>query len=336
MSKHTVALIGFGYWGPNVARNWNNNKRVKLKYICDLKKDRLAAVQLQYPYTEAINDYNKALEDKEVNIVSIATPIKTHYQVALDALLAGKHVLVEKPITTIVAEAEHLQQVASQNNLTIMVGHTFLYSPPVLKIKQYLEDGIIGELDFIQLTRINLGRVKHDFNVIWDLAPHDFSILHYLLDKSPSSIQVMGKASTFKQVCDVAFINLKYPNDLLVNIHLSWISPVKLRQSYIVGKKRMVVYDDTHPTDKIRLYDMGIDVKDPDSFGEFQLSYRSGEMIIPRLDAVEPLAAECDHFIDCVDSSSTPRSSIHHAIEIVKMIEAAQESLSSDGKVVNL
>lgn len=332
-----VGLIGFGYWGPNLARNWFQNKRANLKYICDIKPDRRNAAQTSYKTINVVEDYHILLQDPEIGAINIATPINTHYEIAKECLLAGKHALVEKPLTASSVQTEELAQIAKEKELILMVGHTFLYSPPVLKVKEYINNGVLGALDFIQLTRINLGRVKHDYNVIWDLAPHDFAILEYWTEKLPISIQVTGKASTFKQVCDVAFITLRYDDDVMANIHLSWISPVKLRQSYIVGHKQMVVYDDTHPTEKVKLYDMGVDLmEDPQTFGEFQLVYRSGDIHVPKLSSVEPLAAEIEHFLDCIQSRSIPRTNSNHAIRIIRMIEAAQKSLSEGGTVIQL
>lgn len=330
-----IAVIGFGYWGPNLARNWNQTPKAELKYICDIKPDRLLAAKTNYPYVNTVEDYFDVLNDETIDAVNIATPIKTHYEIAKNALLAGKHVLVEKPLTASSIEMEELISLAQKTQKTLMVGHTFLFSPPVLKVKEYINANKLGDLDFIQLTRINLGRVKHDYNVIWDLAPHDFSILEYWLGKMPESIQVVGKASTFEGVCDVAFINLRYPNDILVNVHLSWISPIKLRQSYIVGKKEMVIYDDTHPTEKVKLFDMGVDVvENPRTFGEFQLTYRTGDIHVPKLKNAEPLRDEVEHFVECIENNSMPRTSPEHALRIIKMIEAAQESLRRGGEIV--
>jgi predicted dehydrogenase len=332
-----VAVIGYGYWGPNLARNWNLNKRANLKYICDLQDDRLNIAKLNYPHIEITKEYKTILEDPEIDAVNIVTPISTHYEIAKNSLLSNKHILVEKPLTVSSVQMKELMKLAEEKNKVMMVGHTFLYSPPVLKVHELIKKGKLGKLDFIQLTRINLGRVKHDHNVIWDLAPHDFSILEYWLGELPESIQVVGKASTLKNVCDIAFITLKYKNEILVNIHLSWISPVKLRQSYIVGKDKMVVYDDTHPTEKVKLYDMGVDViKTPETFGEFQLTYRTGDINIPQLDNREPLGAECDHFVDCIESSSIPRTNSKHALRIIQMIEGAQESLKNNGEWINI
>lgn len=330
-----VGVIGYGYWGPNLARVWSQSKKARLKYVCDLKDDRVSAAQLNCPQSICVKDYNVILNDPEVEAVNIATNIITHYEIAKNALLANKHVLVEKPLTASSEEALELIEIAKKVKRVLMVGHTFLYSPPVIKINNYLKCNHVGNIDFIQLSRINLGKVKHDFNVIWDLAPHDFSILEFWLNNMPEWVQVVGKAAVYQNVCDVAFISMQFPGEILVNMHLSWLSPVKLRQSYIVGDKNMIVYDDTHPSEKVRVYDMGIDlIKEPDTFGEFQLTYRSGDISVPRLDNTEPLAAECDHFIDCIKNNQQPRTDSQHALRIIRMIEAAQQSLKNKGERV--
>jgi len=331
----TVAVIGYGYWGPNLARVWGQSKRANLKYVCDIKPDRLLDAELSCPQAKVVADYHEILNDPSVEAVNIATPIITHYQIAKDALLSGKHVLVEKPMTASSSQILELTELAHKQEKILMVGHTFLYSPPALKIKKYIKDGVIGDIDFIQLSRINLGKIKHDFNVIWDLAPHDFSILEYWLEDMPEWIQVVGKAAIFENVCDVAFINMQYPGNILVSINLSWISPVKLRQTYIVGNKQMIVYDDTHPSEKVKLFDMGIDlIKNPATFGEFQLTYRSGDIHVPHIENSEPLTIELNHFADCIENNITPRSNSEHAYRIVKMIEAAQQSLNNNGERV--
>lgn len=328
-----VAVIGYGYWGPNLARVWTQSKKAKLKYVCDLKENRLAVARLNCPSAITTKDYLEVLKDPEVDAVNIATNIISHYEIAKNALLHGKHILVEKPLTASSAEIAELIELAEKKKKIIMVGHTFLYSPATIKIKQYISEGTIGNIDFIQLSRINLGKVKHDFNVIWDLAPHDFSILEFWLDKMPEWIQVVGKAAIYQNVCDVAFISMQYPGEILINIHLSWLSPVKLRQTYIVGDKKMITFDDTHPSEKIKLYDMGVDlVTEPNSFGEFQLTYRSGDIYVPRIDNTEPLINECEHFVECIEKNMTPRSNAKHASNIVLMIEAAQESLENKGQ----
>jgi predicted dehydrogenase len=331
----TVAVIGFGYWGPNLVRNWNQNPNVRLKTLCDIDPKRLELAQSQYHYLNTVQDYHEVLNDPEIDAVNVVTPISTHFQIARDVLNAGKHVLVEKPLTASSAEALELIDIATKKNLILMVGHTFLYSPPVLKIKEYIRDGLLGKIDFAQMTRINLGRLKHDYNVIWDLAPHDFAILEYWLEEMPEAIQVTGKAARIHQVCDIAFINLLYPDGILANLHLSWLSPVKLRQTYLVGDKKMVVYDDTHPTEKVRLLDQGIDVvRDPKDFGEFQMTYRTGDIFLPHLSNQEPLAAECQHFVDCILQGKQPRTHGEHALRVVRLIEASLKSLAANGATV--
>jgi len=331
-----IAIIGVGYWGPNLVRNFISAKNSTISKVCDINKERLNFIQSKYPSLETESDYNNILNDSYIEAVVLATPIETHFKMAKEAILAGKHVFVEKPITMKSVEAEELKKIANDKNLVLMVGHTFLYSPPVLKVSELIRNNELGKLKYIALTRINLGRIKHDTNVLWDLAPHDFSIVLEWMGKLPRKIQVMGKAATFEGNVDVAFVNLFYDDDILINIHMSWLSPVKVRQSYIIGDKKMIVYDDMHISEKVKLYDMGVDLKEPDTFGEWQLTYRSGDVIIPRLEAFEPLQKECQHFIDCIKNGSKPKSDADQGIEIVKMIEAAQESLNNGGIPVNL
>ncbi len=326
-----IAIIGVGYWGPNLVRNFISVKNSNIAKVCDINKERLNFIQSKYPSLETEPDYNNIINNPNINAVVLATPIETHFSMAKQALLAEKHVFVEKPLTMNSEEAQELQKLAEDKNLVLMVGHTFLYSPPVLKVSELIENNELGNIKYIALTRINLGRIKHDTNVLWDLAPHDFSIILEWMGKLPQKIQVMGKAATFEGNVDVAFVNLFYENDILINIHMSWLSPVKVRQSYIIGDKKMIVYDDMHLSEKVKVYDMGVDLKEPDTFGEWQLTYRSGDVIVPRLDAYEPLQKECQHFIDCIENNQKPKSDAAQGIQIVRMIEAAQESLNNGG-----
>lgn len=328
-----IAVIGYGYWGPNLARVWSQSKVAKLKYVCDVKENRLAVAHVNCPGAIMTTDYMEILKDPEIDAVNIVVNIPNHYEIAKKALLHGKHILVEKPLVPSSKEMVELMALAEQKQRVVMVGHTFLYSPATLKIKEYITEGAIGNIDFIQLSRINLGKVKHDYNVIWDLAPHDFSILEFWLNKMPEWIQVVGKSSVYQNVCDVAFINMQYTGDILVNINLSWLSPVKLRQTYIVGDKKMITFDDTHPSEKIKLYDMGVDlVNEPNSFGEIQLTYRSGDNYVPRVDNTEPLVNESEHFVECIEKNLIPRSNAQHALRTIQMIEAAQKSLQNKGE----
>jgi len=331
-----IAITGVGYWGPNLVRNFISAKNTHIKKVCDINKSRLDFIKSRYPSLNIESDYNSILSDKDIYAVVLATPIETHYEMAKSALIADKHVFVEKPLTMKSNEAKELKELSESKNLILMVGHTFLYSPPVLKVSELIKNNELGNIKYIALTRINLGRIKHDTNVLWDLAPHDFSIILEWMGKLPQKIQVMGKAATFAGNVDVAFVNLFYNNDVLINIHMSWLSPVKVRQSYIIGDKKMVVYDDMHHSEKIKLYDRVVELKEPNTFGEWQLTYRSGEIVIPRLDASEPLQKECQHFIDCIETGIKPRTDADQGIKIVKMIEAAQESLKNGGIPVNL
>ena len=331
-----IAIVGIGYWGPNLVRNFISAKNTHISKVCDLEKDRLEFIQSKFPSLQTETDYTSIMSDATIAAVVLATPIESHFELAKQALLAGKHVFVEKPLAMNSSEAEDLKKIALDKKLTLMVGHTFLYSPPVIKVSELIKENELGKIKYIALTRINLGRIKHNTNVLWDLAPHDFSIILEWLGKLPQKIQVMGKAATFEGNVDVAFINLFYDDDILVNIHMSWLSPVKVRQSYIIGDKKMVVYDDMHHSEKVKLYDMGVELKEPDSFGEWQLTYRSGDVVIPRLDAYEPLQKECQHFIDCIENGTKPKSDAEQGTKIVKMIEAAQESLKKGGVPVDL
>ena len=331
-----LAIVGVGYWGPNLVRNFISAKNSHILKVCDINKERLNIIQSKYPSLETESDYNTILNDSDIDAVVLATPIESHFEMAKQALQAGKHVFVEKPLTMKSIKAEALKNMASDKKLVLMVGHTFLFSPPVLKVSELIKNNELGKIKYIALTRINLGRIKHNTNVLWDLAPHDFSIILEWMQKLPQKIQVMGKAATFEGNVDVAFVNLFYDDDILINIHMSWLSPVKVRQSYIIGDKKMVVYDDTHLSEKVKLYDMGVDLKEPDTFGEWQLTYRSGDVIIPRLEAYEPLQKECQHFIDCIEKNQKPKSDAEQGIKIVKMIEAAQESLLNGGIPVTL
>ncbi len=331
-----TAIVGIGYWGPNLVRNFISTKNMHINKVCDINESRLDFIKSRYPSLNIELDYSAILSDKNIDAVVLATPIETHYEMAKSALLSGKHVFVEKPLTMKSEEAQELKNLSESQNLILMVGHTFLYSPPVLKVSELIKNNELGNIKYIALTRINLGRIKHDTNVLWDLAPHDFSIILEWMGQLPQKIQVMGKAATFEGNVDVAFVNLFYEKDVLINIHMSWLSPVKVRQSYIIGDKKMIVYDDMHNSEKVKLYDMGVDLKEPDTFGEWQLTYRSGDVIVPRLDAYEPLQKECQHFIDCIVKGSKPKSDADQGIKIVKMIEAAQESLISGGIPVSL
>lgn len=321
-----VGLIGAGYWGPNLARVLNQSRKCEFSAVCDLDPTSVSKIVGQYPSVECYSNVSRMLES-DLNAVVIATPISTHFELAKQALLAGKHVLVEKPLAHNSACCQELVNMAEQEGLTLMTGHTFIYSPPVIKVKELIENGSLGDLYYISLSRINLGLYQKDVDVIWDLAVHDISILLYWLNAVPVQARAFGRACVQKNKNDVAFLWLQFDNGLIASVEISWLSPQKLRRSMVVGSKRTVVYDDTEPSEKIRIYDRGVIVHQPESFGEFQLTYRLGDMVAPNLSNIEPLLAEIEHFVDCVQSGAPPTTNGRFGTTVVRVLEAAVNSI---------
>jgi predicted dehydrogenase len=280
---------------------------------------------------------DEALADPEIDAILVATPVSTHHALARMALEAGKHVLVEKPMAASVAEAEDLVRVAEDRGLTLMTGHTFLYTAAVNKIKELISSGELGHVYYISTTRVNLGLFQEDINVVWDLAPHDVSILNYILGAEPETVASQGQAYIQTGIEDVAFLHLRYPGDIIAHTHVSWLNPDKIRRITVVGSKKMLVYDDVSTTEKIRVYDKGVTVQPHyDTFGEFQLSYRFGDIYTPRLDDNEPLKIECQHFLQCIQKRETPRSDGHSGLSVVRVMERACESIRRNGEQLSL
>jgi len=289
-----------------------------------------------YPQVQATRDHHELIGSDDIDAVVIATPPKTHVDIAMKALEAGKHVFVEKPLATSVADSEKLVKTAKEKNLVLMVGHTFVFTAAVNKIKDLIDSGELGDILYINTTRVNLGLFQENINVVWDLAPHDISILNYVLDSMPEGVAAHGHAYIRKNVEDVAFLYFKYPGSIMAHVHVSWLNPNKIRKTTVVGSKKMLVYDDISSLEKIRIYDKGVDVPAHyETFGEFQLSYRFGDIFIPKLDDSEPLKIECQHFIDCINNGETSRSSGQHGLDVVRVIEAANRSLSNAGTMVS-
>jgi len=337
MKESSAAVIGLGYWGPNVLRNLVDLDSFKNIYCYDINQSVLDRCKRRYPSIKLTGKYDDILNDESVNSVFVCTPPATHYQIAKEALLSGKNVLIEKPMTVNAKEAEELIEISNKGSLKLMVGHTFEYSPAVEKIKEIIEGNILGDIYFISMTRINLGIHRKDVSVIWDLATHDLSILFKLIDGMPEKISTLSNSFVKKGIKDVAFINLKYGNGIIANINVSWLSPKKIRETIIVGSKKMLVYDDTKSDEKVKIFDKGVDVlKDPDSFGEYQLTYRTGDITAPVLEAIEPLRIEINHFIDCVNNGLKPRTDGYCGLKVVKALEAAERSSEKDGEVVIL
>jgi predicted dehydrogenase len=332
-----IGVIGCGYWGPNLIRNFSNLKTCRVIACADLLEERLNHMKQLYPSLRTTTNFREIIKDPEIDAVVIATPVSSHFRIAREALDAGKHVFVEKPLAQSVDEGRRLVEVARDKKRTLMVGHTFVYTAAVNKIKDLVWSGELGEIYYISSSRVNLGIFQDDINVVWDLAPHDVSIMNYVLNSRPVSIAAMGQSYIRPGIEDVAFLLLKYPQSALANIHVSWLNPNKIRSTTVVGSKKMLVYDDVSSLEKIRIYDKGVTVTPHyDTFGEFQLSYRYGDISIPRLDDAEPLKIECQHFVECIEKNMAPRSGGKHGFEVLLVLDAADRSIREHGAEVTI
>ncbi|MGV3771582.1 MAG: Gfo/Idh/MocA family protein [Verrucomicrobiales bacterium] len=332
-----VGLVGCGYWGPNLVRNFKSLSACTMKVMCDLSEKRLTHMKILYPEVQGEMDFNALLNDGSLNAIIIATPVRFHYNMAKQALLAGKHTFIEKPMAASSEECEELNDIARQNGLTLMIGHTFLYSSPVRKIKEIVMSGDIGEIQYISARRLNLGLFQHDINVAWDLAPHDISIILYILDEMPLSVNCRGNAHIRPGIEDVTSMSMTFKNEKFATIQNSWLDPRKVREMTIVGRKRMIVYDDMEPLEKIKIYDARVETPPHyDTFAEFHYSYHYGDRYIPQIKQEEPLKTECQHFLDCIRSGSTPISDGKQGLELVRILEGSSLSLKNGGGAVDL
>ena len=325
-----VAVVGRGYWGPNLVRNFYEIAETELAAVCDLREERLETIGRRYPTVRRTTSFDEILTDPAIDAVAIATHVSSHHPLAKRALEAGKHVFVEKPLAASVAEALDLIAIAKERKLVLMPGHTFLYSPPVNVIKALIDSGDLGDIYFITTSRVNLGLHQPDVSVVWDLAPHDFSILRYWLEETPTTASALSRACIVPGTPDVAFINLDYPSGTIAHAELSWLAPSKLRRTAIVGSRKMVVYDDTS-SEPLRIFDSGVDLQEPETYGEYKLTYRTGDIVSPRVAASEPLALELRDFHRAVREGSTPRSSAAVGLDVVRMMEAVDRSLAAGG-----
>jgi predicted dehydrogenase len=331
-----VAVIGCGYWGPNLVRNLNAITACKTVTSCDIDAKKLERLRLRFPenrYTQSAEDVFK---DASIDGVAVATAVSTHFQLAKKALEAGKHVFVEKPMAASAKEAEDLIRIADKAGRILMVGHTFLFSPPVIKIKEIIDEGKLGKIYYVSTSRVNLGLHQKDVSVIWDLAPHDFSILFYWLGGIPSKIWAIGRDCIVKGIPDVAFVTMEFPSGTLAHLQISWLAPSKLRRTAIVGSEKMLVYDDTENVEKVKIFDKGVNYKDPETYGEFQLSYRSGDIWSPRLDTYEPLQMEMECFLKAMKERRVLKAGGQDGLNVVKVLEAAERSLKNDGKLITI
>ena len=339
----TIGQIGCGYWGPNVLRNFSAQSGCWVKYVAEVNPERQNYVRANFPRSGVVSDVDAVLSDAEVDAVIVATPAASHYALAKQALEARKHVFVEKPLATSTEHADELVKLAASTGKTLMVGHTFLYNAAVRRMKQYVDDGDLGDVLYIYSQRLNLGRVRNDVNALWNFAPHDVSILVYLLDQSPSEVSARGFAYLQPGVEDVVFMTLVFPNGASANVHISWLDPHKIRKMTVVGSRKMAVYDDVSSDARIVVYDRGVDrvptadsPRDFKSFADFQLRLRSGDVTIPAIKFSEPLQLECEHFIDCIHTSKRPLTDGRHGAMVVRVLEAAQESMGRGGAAVRI
>lgn len=332
-----IGVIGCGYWGPNLIRNFSNLKTSKVLCCADLNEERLNHMKQLYPGLRTTTNFRDIVADPEIDAVVIATPVSSHYPVGKEALEAGKHVFVEKPLAKSIDEGKQLVDLARRKERILMVGHTFVYTAAVNKIRDLIWDGELGDIHYLATSRVNLGIFQSDINVVWDLAPHDVSIMNYVLNARPISVSAIGQSYIRPGIEDVAFLLLRYPQSTIANIHVSWLNPNKIRSTTVVGSKKMLVYDDISSLEKIRIYDKGVTVTPHyDTFGEFHLSYRYGDISIPRLDDSEPLKIECQHFVDCIEKGAAPRSGGAHGLEVLLALDAADRSMREHGKEVTI
>ncbi|MGO9900847.1 MAG: Gfo/Idh/MocA family protein [Solirubrobacteraceae bacterium] len=330
-----VAVVGLGYWGPNLLRVLADNPDAEVRWICDLDSERLAKNKRRYPAVGVSTSLEQAVSDPGVEAVVIATPVDTHYELAARVLEAGKHAFVEKPLASSSELADDLVELARNRRRVLMCGHTFTYSPPVRAIKQMLEAGTLGEIYFISSSRVNLGLHQRNTSVIWDLGPHDFSILLYWLDEIPTSVRTVGRDSIVKGVTDVAFVSLRFASGIIANVELSWLAPSKLRRTVLVCSERMVIYDDG-ALEPVRVFDSGVVYRDPETFGEYHLSYRTGDILSPKIESDEPLALELADFLEAVRAERDTRLNTSLARNVVRIVEATDRSLREGGREVTL
>lgn len=332
-----VGVVGCGYWGPNLVRNFRSVADCQLKLVCDTSAERLRHLKSLYPEVQGTTDYRQMLNGAGLDAVAIATSVQLHYPMAKASLLAGKHTFIEKPMAATVAQCEELVQIARRKGLVLMVGHTFLYSPAVRRIKEIVQQGDIGEIRYICARRLNLGLFQRDINVAWDLAPHDISIALHIIGDHPVAVNCRGSAHVTSDVEDVTTMCLSFPKQRTAIIHSSWLDPRKVREITIVGSHRMIVYDDVAPLEKIRIFDARVE-RPPhyDTFAEFQYAYHYGDVYCPYIKQEEPLKTECQHFLDCIRQGLNPLTDGQQGMELVRILEASSESLKRGGAPVKL
>jgi len=330
-----VAVVGVGYWGPNLVRNFFNHSAVDKLYCFDVNKDQTKKICERYPGVECVDSYNEILRNENISGVVLATPVATHFPLARQALEHNKNVFVEKPLTSNTAEAQMLVELARKKSLVLMVDHIFVYNGAVRKIKELIDVGEVGEIMYFDAVRINLGLFQKDVNVLWDLAPHDLSIMDYLLKEKPRAVAAVGQ-SHYTELEDIVYLTLFFDNHCIAHIHVSWLAPIKVRRVIIGGTKKMILLDDGEPVEKIRIYDKGIETTAKEGASETLIQYRSGGVSSPKYDTTEPLARVVDEFIRAIEKKADPLSDGVAGLNIVKILEAAEESIRGKGKIIEL
>jgi predicted dehydrogenase len=330
-----MGIIGYGYWGPNLVRNFMDVGSARVVGVCDLRPERLAHVKARYPTIETTNDYRDLIRNSAIDAIAVATPVSSHFDLAMAALRAGKHVLLEKPLTATAEQAKRLLDEAERNGRILMVDHTFVYTSAVRKIKEVVETGNLGEIYYYDSVRVNLGLFQHDVNVLWDLAVHDLSIMDHVIPTRPCAVSATGMSHVPGEPENVAFLTLFFENRLIAHMHVNWLAPVKVRRTLIGGSQKMIVYDDLEPSEKVKIYDKGITFNNnPENVYQMLIDYRMGDMWAPQLDLTEALRTEALHFIRCIEKSVPPITSGQEGLRVVQILEAATRSMAQRGHPV--
>ncbi len=336
MKNINIGIIGYGYWGPNLVRNFMSQSHGSVLMVADGRKERLALLNKNYPSIKTCTDANELISDPLIDAVVIATPVFTHFELAKKALRKGKHVLLEKPMTSSVKEAEELINIAAKKNLVLMVDHTFLYTGAIQKIKELIDKNTIGTIRYFDSSRINLGLFQPDVNVLWDLAPHDISILIYLINSKPFSVNATGISHTNNQIENIAYMTVNYHTDFIAHFSCSWTSPVKVRQTLIGGDKKMIVFNDLEPSEKVRIYDTGYNYKTEEDKNTIMVDYRTGDVFIPKISNQEALSGVASDFIQSILKNEVPLSNSLIGMQVVKVLEASQKSIKNNGKEIKI
>ncbi len=330
-----IGVIGLGYWGPNIVRNLISNKNVAKVVCCDSNPKRLESTKLRLPTVETVTDHKAILKDPSVVAVAVVTPVSSHYRLAKEALEAGKHVLIEKPMTDSVKTSEELIEIAERKKLTLMVDHTFVYTGAVKKIREIVDKGEVGDILYFDSVRVNLGLFQHDINVLWDLAPHDISIMDYVVGKEPEFVLAIG-AKHYNDMEDMAYLTVGFRDNLVAHFHVNWLSPVKVRRILIGGSKKMVVFDDMEPSEKVKVYDKGVEINEEESVYQTLVQYRTGDMYAPQIEQTEALSLMCGDFVSSIIEGKKPLTDGCAGLKVVKILEASQRSLLNHNAVIKL